>query len=124
MASVYLVYGLSVFLGFVSALILGQTFKTLPFIVWMHAYEDLVGRFKTPLPKDLYSHALLLWQNRFYCLGFLVLVAGVLLREQAVFMVGALAFTVAAILYVVNVFHLVLHKIQYLKPFAYGNAKA
>ncbi|GAB3822056.1 hypothetical protein [Pontibacter rugosus] len=122
LSSVYLVYGISMFLGFVSALILGQTFKTLPFIVWMHAYEDYVGRFKTPLPKDLYSNALLRWQNISYLIGFVLLVAGVLLRQQEVILAGAIAFTLTALLYLVNVFQLLLHKVHHLKPFTYGNA--
>ncbi|WP_266202980.1 cytochrome C oxidase subunit I [Pontibacter kalidii] len=124
LSSVYLVYGISVFLGFISALILGQTFKTLPFIVWMHAYEDYVGRFKTPLPKDIYSHALLRWQNISYLLGFILLVAGVLLGNEQVILAGAIGFTITSLLYTANVFHLLLHKAHDLKPFTYGNTKA
>lgn len=124
LSSVYLVYGISVFLGFVSALILGQTFKTLPFIVWMHAYENHVGRFKTPLPKDMYSHTLLRWQNIFYLVGLAVLIAGVLLREQQIILAGAIAFTITAILYTVNVFQMLLHKAHNLKPLTYGKANA
>ncbi|MBF9254125.1 hypothetical protein I2I11_12545 [Pontibacter sp. 172403-2] len=124
LSSIYLVYGISVFLGFISALILGQTFKTLPFIIWMHAYEDYVGRFKTPLPKDMYSHTLLRWQNIFYLAGFILLITGVLLRMQPVILAGALCFTVTALLYASNVFRMLLHKVQDLKPFTYGNANA
>ncbi|MBC3539030.1 cbb3-type cytochrome c oxidase subunit I [Rufibacter sediminis] len=124
LSSLYLVYGLSVFLGFVTALILGQTFKTLPFIVWMHAYQRHVGRYKTPLPKDLYHQGLLRWQNSSYLLGYAVLVAGILLREQTVILTGSLIFCLAAILYTVNVFRMLLHKVHDLKPFTYGNANA
>ncbi|TPE44072.1 hypothetical protein [Pontibacter mangrovi] len=124
LSSVYLVYGISVFFGFISALILGQTFKTLPFIVWMHAYEGYVGRFKTPLPKDLYSHTILRWQNISYLLGFILLVAGVLLRSEQLILGGAIGFTITSLLYTANVFHLLLHKVHDLKPFTYGNAKA
>jgi hypothetical protein len=122
MSSIYLVYGLSVFLGFITALILGQTFKTLPFIVWMHAYEHHVGRVKTPLPKDLYNHKLLFWQNISYVVGFAVLVSGVLLREQIILLAGALFLSLAAGLYAINVFTLLLHKVHDLKPFPYANA--
>ncbi|WP_299823811.1 hypothetical protein [uncultured Pontibacter sp.] len=124
LSSIYLVYGISVFLGFVSALILGQTFKTLPFIVWMHAYENHVGRYKTPLPKDMYSHKLLRWQNIFYLVGFVVFVAGVLLREQQVILAGAISFSITAILYTANVFQMLLHKAHNLKPLTYGKANA
>lgn len=124
LSSVYLVYGISVFLGFLTALILGQTFKTLPFIIWMHAYETYVGRYKTPLPKDMYSHTLVRWQNAFYLLGFVLLMAGVLLRTQPVILAGALCFTLTAMLYAINVFRMLLHNVQELKPFTHGNAKA
>ena len=122
LSSVYLVYGVSIFLGFVTALILGQTFKTLPFIVWMHVYEDHVGKCKTPLPKDLYNHTLLRWQNISYLAGFVMLVAGVLLGQQQIILAGAVAFTVTAMLYTANVFLLLLHKAHDLKPFTYGKA--
>ncbi|WP_162052930.1 hypothetical protein [Pontibacter pamirensis] len=122
MSSVYLVYGITVFLGFITALILGQTYKTLPFIVWMHAYEDHVGRFKTPLPKDLYSQNLLRWQNISYLLGLALLMGGVLLQQQEIILAGAIGFTVTATLYMINVFQLLLHKAHNLKPFTYGNA--
>ncbi|WP_347160028.1 cytochrome C oxidase subunit I [Pontibacter chitinilyticus] len=122
LSSIYLVYGISIFLGFISALILGQTFKTLPFIIWMHAYEEYVGRFKTPLPKDLYSHTWLRWQNSFYLAGLLLLLGGVLLRIQPVILAGALCFCVTALLYAANVFRLLAHKAHDLKPFTYGSA--
>ncbi|WP_461490362.1 cytochrome C oxidase subunit I [Pontibacter sp. HJ8] len=119
LSALYLVYGLSVFFGFVSALILGQTFKTLPFIVWMHSYEDHVGRYKTPLPKDLYSVALLRWQNITYLVGLLALLAGVLLAMPIVILAGAMLLTLAAGLYAGNVFKVLLHKVKDLKPFGY-----
>ena len=122
LSALYLVYGLSIFFGFVSALILGQTFKTLPFIVWMHSYEDYVGRYKTPLPKDLYSVPLLRWQNIAYLLGLVALLAGVLLAVQAVILAGAVLLTLAAILYAGNVFKVLFHRVHDLKPFVYENA--
>jgi uncharacterized membrane-anchored protein len=124
LSALYLVYGLSVFFGFLSALVLGQTFKTLPFIVWMHSYEDHVGRYKTPLPKDLYSNALLRWQNVAYLVGLVALLAGVLLAEQNVILAGAVLLSIAAVLYAGNVFKVLLHKVKDLKPFAYETVKA
>ena len=122
LSSIYLVYGISVFLGFISALILGQTFKTLPFIVWMHAYEEHVGRMKTPLPKDMYNHTLLLIQNLCYITGYLLLLTGVLLQLQVLILAGAIGFTVTSIFYTANVFIMLSHKVHDLKPFNYGNA--
>ncbi len=124
LSALYLVYGLSVFLGFVTALILGQTFKTLPFIVWMHVYEKQVGRFKTPLPKDLYFPKLLQAQNFCYLAGYITLLLGVLLREPSVIMAGSIVFTAAALLYTVNVFHMLLHRARQLEPITYGKSNS
>lgn len=124
LSSIYLVYGISVFLGFITALILGQTFKTLPFIVWMHAYEEHVGRVKTPLPKDMFNHTLLQIQNFSYIAGFILLVAGVLLQREALILSGAVGFTITSLLYTANVYSMLLHKVHDLKPFKYGNANA
>ncbi|WP_192822842.1 hypothetical protein [Rufibacter sp. LB8] len=124
LSALYLVYGLSVFLGFVSGLILGQTFKTLPFIVWMHAYEPHVGRCKTPLPKDLYHSRVVQAQNSCYLVGYAVLLAGVLLQAPLVIMAGSVVFAVAALVYTINVFHLLLHRAHQLQPFTHANAPA
>ena len=40
------VYGTLIFIGWISSLILGQTFKTMPFIVWARQYEHLAGTAK------------------------------------------------------------------------------
>ena len=55
MLRVNMLYGMSILLGFITSLILGQAYKTLPFIIWLQRYQKLVGKVKTPLPKDLYS---------------------------------------------------------------------
>src|SRR5690606_28483345 len=69
----YLVYGISVFMGFISALILGQTYKTLPFMVWLHRYQNLAGKMAIPQPKDLYSDKLVMLQNYVYATGYILL---------------------------------------------------
>ena len=104
----YLVYGISVFMGFITALILGQTFKTLPFIIWMHRFQHLVGKQPVPQPKDLYSEKLLHWQNRTYLIGFLLLLLGAGLHYQILIISGAAFLLLTALLYCLNVFKLLL----------------
>jgi hypothetical protein len=102
----YLVYGISVFLGFISALILGLTYKVLPFMVWMHRYERLVGRQAVPQPKDLYQERWLRYQNLSYGLGFMTLLAGVALAQPLLLKAGSGLFLLTALIYVVQVFGL------------------
>jgi hypothetical protein len=40
---------------FVVTLIQGQLYKTLPFIVWLSKYKPYVGKYKIPLPNELFS---------------------------------------------------------------------
>src|SRR5690606_3584646 len=95
----YLVYGISIFMGFISALILGQTFKTLPFIIWMHKYQHLVGKQPVPQPKDLYSDGLVKVQNFTYLGGFIILLAGTALFNQKLILFGGSLLVITALLY-------------------------
>lgn len=96
--------------GFVSTLIKGQTFKTLPFIIWLKEYKSFVGKEKTSLPKDLYSDNLAIWQYRIHTSGFVIVLIGITIKSTMVLQLGFSLLTVAAILYVNNVLNIILHK--------------
>jgi hypothetical protein len=91
-------------MGFISALILGQTFKTLPFIIWMHKYQHLVGKQPVPQPKDLYSDGLVKVQNFTYLGGFIILLAGTALFNQKLILFGGSLLVITALLYCTQVF--------------------
>jgi hypothetical protein len=96
--------------GFLTALILGQTYKTLPFIIWLQKYQSKVGKEKTPLPQELYSDKLAHWHARTYLIAFPFLIAGELLGIVWLIQVAAVFFILTALLYNYNVFKIVLHK--------------
>jgi hypothetical protein len=99
-------------MGFISALILGQTFKTLPFIVWMHRYQHLVGKQPVPQPKDLYRDRWVGYQQISYFLGFMTLVAGVALAQPLLLKAGSSLFLLTALIYVLQVFSLLGKALQ------------
>ena len=105
-----LVYGLSVLLGFITSLLLGQTYKTLPFIVWLFEYRGKMGQGKTPLPKDLYSEKVAEIHYFTFAIGFLSLVGGVLLEYTPAAYVGSVFFVITALLYNFNVIKIIRHK--------------
>lgn len=109
MLQIYLVYGASVFLGFITSLILGQTFKTLPFIIWMHRYSKVAGRQKTVLSKDLYSQTLVNAQYVVYLVAMPTLIVGVLLSASVIIKTGAVLLLATALLYTINVLKIVMH---------------
>jgi len=107
-----ILYGASIMLGFVSSLIFGQTYKTLPFIVWLARYQPYVGKKKTPLPKDLYSEKLLTWQYYSYLLAIVLLFLGILFGAIWVIRAGSMVLLVSAVFYNWNIFKMITHKTQ------------
>lgn len=105
-----MLYGTLLFMGWITSIILGKTFKTLPFIIWNDHYKNLSGKVKVPLPKDLYSEKLTIWQFRIFIAAFLVFALGIILQQVIIIRIGAILWVAVAVLYNVNVFKLMLHK--------------
>lgn len=103
-------YGFIIFFGWTTAIILGMTFKTLPFIVWNKVYHHLAGKGKTPNPKDLFNNKVFKWMCIFYVLGFVLFSAGVLLHITIVLQLAAALLVLTSLLYNWNVLKLLMHK--------------
>ncbi|MGV3706607.1 MAG: hypothetical protein ACO1NU_14635 [Arcticibacter sp.] len=108
-------YGMLIFMGWITALIMGQTFKTLPFIVWVKKYEHLSGKAKIPMPADLYQPRLLQLQYIAYLAFCLTFFTGFLLSYSTLMIIGAVCIIVAACAYLGNVIILITHKTT-IKP--------
>lgn len=105
-----MLYVTLLFMGWITSIILGKTFKTLPFIIWNNHYKNLSGKVKVPLPKDLYSEKLTIWQFRIFIAAFLVFAIGIVLQQVIVIRIGAVLWMIVALLYNINVFKLMFHK--------------
>lgn len=105
-----LAYGFTIFFGWLTAIILGMTFKTLPFIVWNKKYHAKAGLGKTPNPKDLFSAKLFNGMALSYLPGFLIFAAGILISNSLVIKIGAGLLLCCAFLYNANVFKILFHK--------------
>ncbi len=103
-------YGFTVFFGWITAIILGMTFKTLPFIIWNKVYHKKAGTGQAPNPKDLFSSRVFNVMAVAYLAGFVLFITGVLLSVIFVLQVGALLLLLAAALYNFNVLKTVMHK--------------
>lgn len=110
-----MVYGTLIFLGWITNIILGKTFKTLPFIIWNGHYKHLSGKVKVPLPKHLYSEQLTIWQFRIFIAALLTFALGLVLQHLVVIRIGLFLWVVLAVIYNVNVFKLLLHKTKKLE---------
>jgi hypothetical protein len=98
-------YGYSFFGGFITTLIMGQTFKTLPFIIWMHLTRP--DRLPELQPKDLYKENLVLLQTAIYLPGFLLFLSGILLPLKYFMYAGSIMMIIASVIYFVHVLYVV-----------------
>ncbi|MCC7332608.1 MAG: hypothetical protein IT232_08375 [Flavobacteriales bacterium] len=103
-------YGTLLFMGWITGIILGKTFKTLPFIVWNGHYKNLSGKIKVPLPKHLYNEKIVEWQFWVYIAAVVVLAIGIILKNALVIKFASLIWIAVASLYIFNVLKTLLHK--------------
>jgi hypothetical protein len=105
-----LAYGFSIFFGWITAIIFGMTFKTLPFIVWNKVYHDKAGVGKTPNPKDLFSETIFNRMGMAYLAGFVLFAAGIFIANTLVLQLASVLLLITAVLYNWNVLKMLFHK--------------
>jgi hypothetical protein len=108
--SLVLTYGFCIFFGWITAIIFGMTFKTLPFIVWNKVYHDKAGLGKTPNPKELFSDKIFLGMGIFYLVGFVLFATGILISNEYILKIASILLLITAILYNGNVWKALSHK--------------
>jgi len=104
--------GLMLVYGFFTGLILGQTYKTLPFIIWLFYYQKLVGKQKVPLVADLYSDRLAEIHMYSFLLSIVLFVIGLLFSIKIVLLIAALAMLFTSLVYGFNVYKMIFHRKQ------------
>ncbi len=105
-----LVYGFVIFFGWITAIILGMTFKTLPFIVWNKVYHLQAGLGKTPNPKDMFSSKIFSLMSVAYLAGFLLFIVGIYLANNLLVKLASFLLLLAALFYNWNVLKIFSHK--------------
>ncbi|HRN93490.1 MAG TPA: cytochrome C oxidase subunit I [Chitinophagales bacterium] len=108
--SLILAYGFLIFFGWLTAIILGMTFKTLTFISWNKVYRHRSSIGKTLSPKDLFNHTVFNAMSLTYLVSLLLFTAGIILILPMLLKVGAALMLLTAVLYVFNVFKVINHK--------------
>jgi hypothetical protein len=103
-------YGSAIVIGFITSLVMGQTYKTLPFIVWLKVYRGRIGKVVLPLPKDLYSEKIAIAQLWLFAIGFVLLLIGISASIITILLSGAIVLLLSASLYNFNLFKIIFHK--------------
>lgn len=105
-----LAYGFSIFFGWLTAIILGMTFKTLPFIVWNKVYHDKAGLGKTPNPKDLFSDKVFNVMGICYLSGFTLFIIGIFSANTVILQIASALLLITSGLYNFNILKMLAHK--------------
>ena len=104
------VYGFVIFFGWITAIILGMTFKTLPFIIWNKFYQSRMGLHPVPAPTDLYHHGVFKVMALGYISGFTLFTWGALSETELLLKIASVLMILTAVLYNWNVIRIFLHK--------------
>lgn len=105
-----LLYGFTIFFGWITTIILGMTFKTLPFIIWNKVYHNMAGLGKTPNPKELFNNTVYMVSGVTYLLGFVIFCYGIISTNVFILNIGAIFLLITALLYNLSVFNILFHK--------------
>lgn len=103
-------YGSAIVIGFITSLVMGQTYKTLPFIVWLKVYRGRIGKVVLPLPKDLYSEKVAIAQLWLFAAGFALLLLGISTTTTNLLILSGVVLSLTAALYNFNLFKIIFHK--------------
>lgn len=100
----------AILFGFITSLIMGQTYKILPFVIWLKLYKHSVGKSETPLPKDLYSHKIASIHTWVFSIGIIVILSSILIENDILVRIAGVILFCAILLYNFNIYHMVTHK--------------
>ena len=103
-------YGFTILFGVISMLIFGQTYKTLPFIVWLDKYQKYVGKHKVPLPRELYSEKIADYQFYSYLIAISLMAIGIIVNQLPILQIGSALLIIVAVLNFYNIIKMVMHK--------------
>jgi len=97
-------------MGWITGIIMGKSFKTLPFIVWNAHYKDLTGQVKVPLPRELYREGWVRWQLWLYVVSVAILVMGIASGQLIIVRIATWTWLGLAVLYTLNIGQILFHK--------------
>lgn len=93
-----LAYGLLFVPGFIGTIVIGQLYKIVPFLVWLHRFSPYVGLKKLPSASELLPERPKQLQYLLMHAGLASLAVGVMVQSAALRTAGAVAFAASAAL--------------------------
>jgi len=97
-----LAYGFLALVGFAGSVVIGQLYKIVPFLVWLHRFAPYVGLKRVPSAAELLGERPKQVQFALMHAGLVAFLAGVLIDAAALRVCGAAAFVASSLLFVRN----------------------
>jgi hypothetical protein len=107
-----IIAGILIVYGFFTGIILGQTYKTLPFIIWLFHYQKLVGRQKTPLPGEMFNDKLVAVHTWSFTISVILFIIGLLFSVELIVLAATITMLFTSLVYGVNASKMIFHKKQ------------
>ena len=80
--------------------------------MWLDKYQKYVGKFKTPVPRELYSKKIADYQFYAYLLAISLMALGIIIKQPQALLAGSVLLILSALLNLINVLMIVTHKIK------------
>lgn len=103
-------YGTLAILGFCGLLIIGQSLKIIPFIIWISRYRKWAGRKDVPQPGDLISERQTTIVSWVFPIGVILIAVSAPLSIYSGVLTGAILLTLASSLYLLIIIKVLIHK--------------
>jgi hypothetical protein len=105
-----LTIGWTLFLGYVSFVIIGHLYKIVPFLVWFERFSPLVGKEKVPMLADMVPVKSAKMQFRFSAVGILISSIGILSTNNTIFDIGISFLFIGSIFMIKDLFYMINFK--------------
>lgn len=105
---ILLAYGISGVAGWAGVMLIGNSYKVLPFLVWYHRYRQLAGIRPVPVVADIYSEGVARAVLVVHATGTMVAIAGALFGSLDILRTGGLMLTCGAVIHLASLAHIVL----------------
>jgi hypothetical protein len=87
-ATLLLVIGWLLFIGYITFIIIGHLYKIVPFLVWYERFSPLVGKKKVPMLADMVPDKSAKIQVILSTLGLIIGAIGIMMAQNSIFKLG------------------------------------
>ena len=109
-ATLLLVIGWLLFIGYITFIIIGHLYKIVPFLVWYERFSPLVGKKKVPMLADMVPDKSAKIQVILSTLGLIIGAIGIMMAQNSIFKLGVTVLLFGAIFSFKDLMYMIRYK--------------